>query len=152
MKEFYTNTRSFPEEHVFGDGQSSKFKNKYMVQLIETLGKRHSIEEFHWNFFALGHGKDVVDGTGGEVKSLVRQQVLNKTKNAVVQCASDFAKVCRCNAWCNCSPHDTRSSQLHCKDVKSISETHKAVLKNRKLVIFPNAKSDKPINTVVFED
>ena len=38
------------------------------------------------------------------------------------------------------------------KDVKDISKTLKTVLKNGKLVIYPNAKSDKPINTAVFED
>ena len=38
------------------------------------------------------------------------------------------------------------------KDVKDISKTLKTVLKNGKLVIYPNAKSDKPSSTVVFED
>ena len=114
LKEFYANTTTFPEEHVFSDGPSSKFKNKYMMKLIQTLGKTHSIKEFHWNFFATGHGKGVVDGIGGEAKSLVRQHVLSKTKNVVVQCASDFANVCKdAIPWCNCSPHDSTSSELH---------------------------------------
>ena len=38
------------------------------------------------------------------------------------------------------------------KDVKDISKTLKTVLKNGKLVIYPNAKSDTPSSTVVFED
>ena len=49
------------------------------MKFIETLGKRHLIGKFHWNFFATGHGQGIADGIGGEAKSLVRQQVLSKT-------------------------------------------------------------------------
>ena len=39
--------------------------------------------------------KGVVDGVGGEAKSLVWQQVLSKNKNVIVQNALDFAQVCQ---------------------------------------------------------
>lgn len=73
LKEFYANTRTFPEEYVFSDVRSSEFKNKYMMKLIKTPGKRHSNEEFHLNFFATGHGKGVVELEG-------KQRVLQDNK------------------------------------------------------------------------
>ena len=39
--------------------------------------------------------KALLDGFGGGAKSLVRQRNLSKTENVVVQCASDFAVVCK---------------------------------------------------------
>ena len=94
LKEFYVKTRTFPEEHVFSDGWSSEFKNKYLMKFIETLGKRHLIEKFHWNFFATGHGQGIADGIGGEAKSLVRQQVLSKTLLFnVLRILPKFAKI-----------------------------------------------------------
>ena len=57
---------------------------------LETLDWRASLE-----FFATGRGKGIVDGFGGGAKSLVRQQNLSKMENVVVQCASDFAEVCK---------------------------------------------------------
>ena len=77
----------------------------------------------------------------------------------VVQCTSDFAKVCK-DVMAGVTVHLITQDHLNyieniwdqAKDVKGISKIHKAVLKNGKLVIYPNAKSDKPINTAVFED
>ena len=80
-----------------------------MMKLLHNLSNQHSTT-FTWNFFATGHGKGVADGIGGQAKSLVRQQVLSKSKNIIVQNAADFAKVCRGYAYCVCAPHDSRRS------------------------------------------
>ena len=77
----------------------------------------------------------------------------------VVQCTSDFAKVCE-DVMAGVTVHLITQDHLNsieniwdqAKDVEGISKIHKAILKNGKLVIYPNTKSDKPINTAVFED
>ena len=158
LQEFYATTTIFPEEHIFSDGSGSEFKNKYMMKLIHTLGKRHSIQEFHWNYFATGHGTGIVDGIGGEAKSLLRQQVLIKFKNVVVQCASDFAKAVK-DAMPGVTVHLMTEHHLNsiediwgqAKEVKGIYSSHKAVLKDGKLTIYANARSEKPVNTVLYE-
>lgn len=54
--------------HIFSDGQSSQFKNKYIVSILSKLAK---IVQVQWNYFATSHGKGVVDGIGGTIKRLV---------------------------------------------------------------------------------
>ena len=39
---------------------------------------------FYLKLIGSGHGKGVVDGIGGEAKSIVCQQVLSKMKNVIV--------------------------------------------------------------------
>ena len=109
LLKFYTNDTIFPNEFLYNDGPSSEFKNRFMMKLLHNLSNQHSTT-FTWNFFATGHGKGVVDGIGGQAKSLVRQQVLSKSKNIIVQNAADFAKVCRGYAYCMRAPHDSRRS------------------------------------------
>lgn len=54
--------------HIFSDGQSSQFKNKYILSILSKLAK---IVQVQWNYFATSHGKGVVDGIGGTIKRLV---------------------------------------------------------------------------------
>lgn len=54
--------------HIFSDGQSSQFKNKYIVSILSKLAK---IVQVQWNYFATSHGKGVVDSIGGTIKRLV---------------------------------------------------------------------------------
>lgn len=54
--------------HIFSDGQSSQFKNKYIVSILSKLA---NIVQVQWNYFATSHGKGVVDGIGGTIKRLV---------------------------------------------------------------------------------
>ena len=40
---------------------------------------------FTWNYFATGHGKGIVDGYGGEAKSVAYEQVLSKMGNVLLR-------------------------------------------------------------------
>ena len=42
------------------------------MKLLHHVSKQHSAK-FTWDYFATGHGKGMVDGIGGEVKSMVQQ-------------------------------------------------------------------------------
>ena len=55
--------------HIFSDGPSSQFKNKYMASFYSILQRKGL--SIQWNFFATSHGKGVVDGLGGTVKRVV---------------------------------------------------------------------------------
>ena len=50
---------------------------------METLSKRYATP-IMWKFSATSHGKGVVDGVGGKVKSTVRRKVLSKGKDSLV--------------------------------------------------------------------
>ena len=50
---------------------------------METLSKRYATP-IMWKFPATSHGKGVVDGVGGKVKSTVRRKVLSKGKDSLV--------------------------------------------------------------------
>ena len=80
-------------EIIWSDGPSSEFKNQFMRYLIEKLSICYN-KPFSWKFSATSHGKGVVDGVGGKVKSSVRRQVMSFGKDrAIVQDAESFAKV-----------------------------------------------------------
>ena len=86
---------SLTYEIIYTDGPSSEFKNKYMVKLVSMLSQRFHCS-VQWKYFATSHGKGVVDGIGGAVKSNVRRRVMSKGVNArVVQSSSDFASVAK---------------------------------------------------------
>ena len=79
------------DEVIWSDGPTSEFKNKYMRHLIEKLSLKYN-KKFTWKFSATSHGKGVVDGIGGKVKSTVRRKVMSQGKNRmVVQDAESFA-------------------------------------------------------------
>ena len=65
-----------------------------MVTLLRGFCGRYK-HNFTWKYFATSHGKGVVDGVGGLVKSLVRNAV--KSRNAIVhlQTAEDFYKTAK---------------------------------------------------------
>ena len=73
---------------IFSDGPSSEFKNKYAMKLLATLAETIS-GTFAWKYFATSHG--VVDGVGGRAKSIVRQKVISKSEDVIVQNSVDFA-------------------------------------------------------------
>jgi len=76
--------------HVFSDGPSSQFKNRYMVNFYHKL--RSVDMNLTWHFFATSHGKGVVDGIGGTVKRVVWRAVSSR-RVPVVADAVSFAKV-----------------------------------------------------------
>ena len=67
-------------EVIWSDGPSSEFKNQYMCFLIQGLSKKHG-KPFIWKFSATSHGKGVVDGVGGKVKSSVHKKMMGLGKD-----------------------------------------------------------------------
>ena len=66
-----------------------------MRQLLEILSLKYN-KPFTWKFSLTSHGKGIVDGVGGKVKSSVRRNVMRlKEDRPVVQDAIDFAKTCK---------------------------------------------------------
>ena len=98
LDHFYENEipkdESVEKEIIWLDGLSSEFKNKFMRHLMETLSKKHA-KLFMWKFSATSHGKGVVDGVGGKVKSMVRRKMMSQGKDSLVvqDCESFFQAV-----------------------------------------------------------
>ena len=65
---------------IWSDGLSSEFKNQYMRFLIQELSKKHG-KPFIWKFSAISHGKGVVNGVGGKIKSIVHKKVMSLGNN-----------------------------------------------------------------------
>ena len=63
-------------EVIWSDGPTTEFKNKFMRQLIQDLSLKYS-KPFTWKFAATSHGKGVVDGVGGKVKSTIWHKVMS---------------------------------------------------------------------------
>ena len=91
--EHFPTTDDIRVEVIWSDGPVPEFKNQFMRQLLEILSLKYN-KPFTWKFSATSHGKGVVDGVGGKVKSSVRRNVMSlKEDRLVVQDAADFAKL-----------------------------------------------------------
>ena len=53
--------------HIWSDGPSSQFKNRYIAATLSYLQNECSIK-ITWHFFASSHGKGPADGVGGTIK------------------------------------------------------------------------------------
>ena len=83
------------EEIIWSDGPRSEFKNQYMRYVIEILSHRYK-KVFSWKYSATAHGKGVVDGVGGKVKSSVHKKVMSIGKEKIiVQDAESFCKLAK---------------------------------------------------------
>ena len=87
----------FPEEPdlkevIWSDGPSGEFKNRYTVSTLKELSDEFD-KEFDWKFSARGHGKGVVDGVGGNVKSVVRKRIAAKNPIIRVCNAKTFVEI-----------------------------------------------------------
>ena len=71
------------EEILWSDGPNSEFKNKYMCHLMDKFSTNNN-KRFLWKFSATSHGKGVVDGIGGNVKSIVQSQSMGKRKDKII--------------------------------------------------------------------
>ena len=80
------------EVHIFSDGPSSQFKDKYMVQLLYTFHKNLGARIL-WHYFANPHGKGVVDGVGGTVKRTVWNAVSTRKVLSVFCCCTTVLSV-----------------------------------------------------------
>lgn len=73
--------------HIFSDGPSSQFKNKYIVYLLKKLQEMCGLE-LNWHYFASSHGKGAVDGVGGTVKRSVWNAVATRKVPMVIDAQS----------------------------------------------------------------
>ena len=67
------------EEIIWSDGPTSEFKNKYMCHFMDKFSTKYN-KRFLWTFSATSHSKGVVDGIGGNVKSIVQSQSREKER------------------------------------------------------------------------
>lgn len=74
--------------HIWSDGPTSQFKNKFIASALKFLQRKHEMK-LHWSFFCALHGKGPVDGVGGSLKRQVWTEV--KTRKSVVCNALDFS-------------------------------------------------------------
>lgn len=82
-------------EVIWSDGPSSEFKNQYMNMIIKELSNKHQ-KPFIWKFSATSHGKGVVDGVGGKIKSSVHKKVMSLGKDRpIVQDSESFARLAK---------------------------------------------------------
>ena len=82
------------EEVIWSDGPGSEFKNKFMRHLMENLSNKYD-KPFVWKFSATSHGKGVVDGVGGKIKSSVRRKVMGKGERIIVQDCESFVETAK---------------------------------------------------------
>ena len=66
--------------HIWSDGPSSQFKNRFTAASIPWLQERHKLK-ICWNFFATSHRKGPVDEIGGVVKRMATQKVIHRKVN-----------------------------------------------------------------------
>ena len=57
------------QEVIWTDGPSSEFKKKHTIEILRRLTEKYN-KTFIWKFFATSHRKDIVDGVGGNCKSI----------------------------------------------------------------------------------
>ena len=50
----------FRKVHIFSDGPSSQFKNKFMANMLNHLREKLEIQSIQWSFFAASHGKELI--------------------------------------------------------------------------------------------
>ena len=78
------------ESVFFSDGAASQFKNRYLLQHLTMMMDANDLE-ISWNYFASSHGKGVVDGVGGTLKSLVWTEIM---AGARCSSAQEFVGIC----------------------------------------------------------
>lgn len=82
------------EEVFWSDGAASEFKSQFIVCTLKYLSKLYN-KPLTWKFFATSHGKGVVDGIGGNAKSVVRTKMLRQDGTVRVNSARDFVAVAK---------------------------------------------------------
>ena len=81
--------------HIWSNGPSSQFKNRYIAATLSWLQNECSIEIIY--FFASSRGKDPVDGIGGTIKRLAAIEVI-KRKAVITDHLSFFKAVTEISA------------------------------------------------------
>ena len=92
-KEHILPNETLQEEIIWSEGPISEFKNRYIWHSIQKLSAIYS-KPFLWKFSATTHGKGVVDGVKGRLKSFLHKKVMLLGKNEnIVQDAENFCKL-----------------------------------------------------------
>ena len=78
--------------NVFSDGATSQFKQRYLFSNLYKWEKEFSINLI-WNFFAMSHSKDAVDGIRGTIKRSVCRQV--KANSLSPHDAKSYAEIAK---------------------------------------------------------
>lgn len=60
---------------IFTDGPTTQYRNKTSFALICHFAKLYGFETVVWNFWESGHGKGIIDGLGGTLKSKADNKV-----------------------------------------------------------------------------
>ena len=60
---------------IFTDGPTAQYRNKTAFALIYLFAEKYGFETFVWNFWESGHGKGIIDGLGGTLKSKADKKV-----------------------------------------------------------------------------
>lgn len=74
--------------HLFSDGSTCQFKNKYILSSLIMLQSIYGIK-ITWSFFATSHGKGAVDGIGATLKRSAWTQI--KSRQTTIKNAEQFA-------------------------------------------------------------
>ena len=88
VSSIYESLPTVKQVHIWSDGPSSQFKNKYMFSLLTVLYSHKY--DIVWNYFATSHGKGPTDALGGNAKRIVHRKSMGK--QAHVKDANSFAQ------------------------------------------------------------
>jgi hypothetical protein len=146
---------------IFSDGPSCEFKNKYCVKMLHIINEKYPLpNKIQWAYSATSHGKGIVDGIGGHAKSLVRQAVMSKKNDVIVQCAHDFVQIARDKM------EKTTVLLLEEERIKDISQTlwedvqeipgirkaHVILLESGVIQVMKNHLERDPIRSITYEN
>lgn len=110
--------------HIFSDGASSHFKQRYTITSIFLHMRRYKINIL-WHFFATAHGKGAVDGIGAVVKSEAWNLI--KSKECKILNARDLVDALTCKVTLF---HVEKASVEQCKSFLDEFWTDMATIQN----------------------
>ena len=79
------------EEIIWSDGPSSEFKNQFMWFLSQKLPLH--MKKISWKFSTTSHGKSVVAGVGGRIKSNVHAKIMSLGRDRII--VQDARSLCQ---------------------------------------------------------
>ena len=113
------------------------------MKTLFALSKAFNIK-MSWQYFATGHGKDEVDGVGGNAKAMVWTHTMSKNGKIDVKNHVDFHRVASANVEClhvTMSHIDARVPNSYwddCFDVIGIAKIHTCFLNGTNLKFYAN--------------
>ena len=130
LEKFYSNKTLLEKLYIamalVVNSKTNIWRSWFTISVLNTIQILHGII----------YGKGVVDGVRDKAKCFVHQLVLSKTRNVIIQNATDFAIVCK-GTLPNVTlhlieqEHLSKAQQLnlwdHATEIKGMSKTHHAV-------------------------